>query len=601
MKNRRSLYAFWFAALFVFSVGFFYYPKWKKSRTEATLSWDVSGYYFYLPATFIYKDLKQLSFKDSILQKYGPTPELQQAFLHESGNYVLKYSCGQALQYLPFFGAAHLIARFSDYPADGFSPPYQLLISIGSWLIAFLGLWYLRKTLLLFFSDTATAITILLIVTGSNYLDYAAINGAMTHNNLFTIYCLLLWTTHLFYKNPSSGRAISIGILVGLAALTRPTEIISCLIPLLWGLSGFRWSAIQERIGFFKKHLPKLALAILVTALIGSLQPIYWKYATGEWIVYSYQDQGFSWLRPHFYMGILSAQSGWLVYSPMLIFALLGFIFLYRKASSVFWMSLIFSLLFIYITFAWDIWTYGGGLGIRAMVQCYAVLALPMAAFVSWVLEKGVWKWVFGAICVVFIYYNLWLTHQAHLGGLLKPGAMTNAYFWRILGRYEVPKDVVKLLDNKDRYEGQPLSPTTVYTNDFEMNSLYLECPIPAISGNISLCLNKEQQFGPQMSFPLAPSKANWLRATATFQCDQREWNIWRSTIFYIKLFKGDQMIRQRYLRVYRLLQCGQPMPISSDMKLPDQEFDRVAIEFWNSDGEKPIAIDNLEVVVFED
>ena len=72
---------------------FVYYPKWKKTLTEATLSWDVSGYYMYLPAAFIYKDLKKCAFKEDIMTTYTPTPNFQQAFIHEqSGNYVMKYS-----------------------------------------------------------------------------------------------------------------------------------------------------------------------------------------------------------------------------------------------------------------------------------------------------------------------------------------------------------------------------------------------------------------------------------------------------------------------------------------------------------------------------
>lgn len=39
-----------------------FYPKWKKGGTEAALSWDVCGYYYYLPAVFIYKDVKKVAF-----------------------------------------------------------------------------------------------------------------------------------------------------------------------------------------------------------------------------------------------------------------------------------------------------------------------------------------------------------------------------------------------------------------------------------------------------------------------------------------------------------------------------------------------------------
>jgi hypothetical protein len=96
------------SVVIILLTNFFYYPKWSKSGSEATLSFDVSGYYFYLPAHFIYKDIKGCSFKGEILSKYGPTPNFQQAFLHEkSGNYVMKYSIGQAVVF-PLFSLSHM-------------------------------------------------------------------------------------------------------------------------------------------------------------------------------------------------------------------------------------------------------------------------------------------------------------------------------------------------------------------------------------------------------------------------------------------------------------------------------------------------------------
>jgi hypothetical protein len=62
-------------------VGLFYYPKWEQGGTEATLSWDVSGYYFYLPSALIYHDLGKQQFKDSLLAKYNPASSPYQSYL----------------------------------------------------------------------------------------------------------------------------------------------------------------------------------------------------------------------------------------------------------------------------------------------------------------------------------------------------------------------------------------------------------------------------------------------------------------------------------------------------------------------------------------
>ncbi len=200
--NKISHDAFILCCLLLIATNFGYYSKWKQAQTEATLSWDVSGYYLYLPAAFIYKDLKQLAFFPEIQKKYNPGPEMGQAFKHPLGNYVLKYPMGQALQMLPWFTIAHILAKPLGYDADGFSRPYQAAISWGSLLIAFLGLWYLRRILLLFFSDIAVAAALICIGFGSNYLEYTAITGAMTHNWLFTLYAVLIFTTIRFYERP---------------------------------------------------------------------------------------------------------------------------------------------------------------------------------------------------------------------------------------------------------------------------------------------------------------------------------------------------------------------------------------------------------------
>ncbi len=594
---KLSIIAFLICAFSLFFASFLFYPKWQQGRTEATLSWDVSGYYLYLPAIFIYKDITQVAFLDSIIEKYYPTPDPQQVFPHPSGSRVMKYSAGMAVQYLPFFLAAHTLAPILGYPADGFSLPYQFAISFGSLLIAILGLWFTRKNLLHFFSETPTALTLLFITLGTNYLDYAGINGAMSHNYLFTIYAILINTTITFYKNPTLGKSLGIGALVGLAALTRPTEIISCLIPLLWGLDSK--IAIQERIQFWQKRLPMLIGAGFFCVAIGSLQLIYWKYVAQEWIVYTYREQGFSWLNPHFYKGIFSYRTGWLVYSPILFFALAGFVTLYKKNRSQFWALFTFFTLFIYIVFAWDEWWYGGSLGQRAMVQSYAVLAFPLASFVQFIYKKRPWNYIFYAVCLLFIYYNLWLTYQAHRGGLLVVGEMTRGYFWKTVGRYEIPNEYRKLLDSHDFFEGERKDVKVIYQNNFEQDTTSTLCPIPPIEGKRSACLSQTLKYTPPYSFPLQNGAAKWMRVSADFRCQAKEGENWKMAQFIVRFMNNDEEVTSRMMRVYRFLNDNETKRLYQDVKLPRKLFNRVEILFWNVESDKALAIDGLEAELF--
>ena len=175
VSNRSSRLVYVCCAMLMCYASFFFYPRWQHSGTEAAISWDVSGYYWYLPSIFIYNDLKHQSFKDSILNKYHPTnTEFMQGMKLDNGNYVMKYAAGMAVMYLPFFTAAHLLAGALGYPRDGFSPPYQFAIQFGGIFISIIGLWYLRMLLLNFYRDKVVAIVLALLVFGSNYLNYSA-------------------------------------------------------------------------------------------------------------------------------------------------------------------------------------------------------------------------------------------------------------------------------------------------------------------------------------------------------------------------------------------------------------------------------------------
>lgn len=610
---RLSVLALVFAYTCILAVGFFYYPKWKKPGTEATISWDVSGYYLYLPATFIYGDLRQVAFGPDLIARYGPTPDFQQAYPHASGRYVLKYSAGWAVQFLPFFALGHSMASAADeYPADGFSYPYQLAISLGALFYVLIGLIYLRRALRCYFSEGVTAATLLGIVFGTNYFNYAAIDGAMTHSPLFTLYALLLWATIHFYRQPRTSYALLIGALVGLAALTRPTEIITCLLPLGWGLEVTRLAAWRERWQFWQRHGRKLGVAVVATLAVGSLQLIYWKYATGDWLVYSYQDQGFSWLRPHLQGGLFSFRSGWLTYTPLMWLALFGLYSLWRRYRSLWGICFAFTLLYIYIAFSWDIWWYGGSLGQRTMVQTYPLLAFPLAAFLEWGLVLGrrgyashkfnLRRWLTLVFILLCVYYNLWLTHQAHRGGLFAAGDMTRSYFWRVLGRFDRDERDLLLLDTREDFRGKRHDIVRLYDNNFEQSDTAMAaCTLPPIEGQRSFCLHAGRQYGPTVELPLAPATDRWLRAGATFRVALKEWNTWRMTQLIVQFWRGEEAIKTRVIRPPRLLSDGETQEIFLDTPLPDEPFDRLTVSFWHADGDKEILIDQLYIETYHD
>lgn len=344
--------------------------------------WDAFGYYQYLPAAFIYHDLKTWKWAEKVDKTYNVTGGngLPVARL-DNGNLVCKYLGGVAIMQLPFFVLGHTVARLTHYPRDGFSPPYQYSLAFGAIVYSLLALVLLAALLRKFFSDRDTAITVLLLTLASNFLQYSAVHSGLSHVWIFPLYVVILFTTMKWHEKPKPIWALLTGVFIGLATICRPTEAIAVFIPFLWncqtkGARQLKWQMVLAH----KSHL------ILATfgGIIGLLpQLLYWKYLTGSFIF----DVGSKWvfLNPWFRV-LFGFEKGWFVYTPICVFFVLGLFFIRRYPFRL--AVLIFCLLNIWIVISWDDWHYGASYSCRALVQSYPVFALPLAAFVQWTSTK---------------------------------------------------------------------------------------------------------------------------------------------------------------------------------------------------------------------
>lgn len=608
MNNKKSLLAYFFSCAFIFSLVIIY-PSWNNKGGGATLSWDVMGYYTYLPAGIIYQDLAQLKFREDIQKKYHSTGLDMAAYPTENGNIIMKYPMGMALSYSPWFLMAHTTATFTNYKADGYSFPYQFFLEFGCLAYAFIGLWYFRKILIRYFDDGVSAITIVLIALGTNYLNYTAFDMAMPHNFLFTLYALSTWYTIQWYEKPNYRDSIIIGVCIGWAALARPTEIISTLIPILWGLKNIE--SVKDRFFLWKKHFGKLFLTGSIIAAIGLLQIVYWKIFSGNLIEYSYQDQGFSWNGVHMKNCFISYRKGWLIYTPIMTFSLLGFYFLWKKNQAQdfleknFWAVFTFFLINTYIIFSWDIWWYGGGFGQRAMIPSYLLLGLPLAAFLDFAKKHLFAKIGFGILIFGCLALNLFQTWQAHTPyGGFETENMTKAYYWKIFGKTKFDPEWKILLDTDEEYLGKIKNSKTIYSNDFEevTDSISFHKK-HTTSDSTSLYLSQGVQFSPVFSIPFsAGEESDWVRASADFYCESKEWKYWQMTQLIISLEDDDVVKKHKMIRVHRLLEDKNWRRIWVDIKVPKgQNFNNVKVKFWNAGGSKEIWIDDLSMEVFNE
>ncbi len=375
----RRKYSF-IACCLISSIFIFYrfsYSERGGNKELQVTTWDALGYYLYLPSLFIYHDMKELKWFPGIDKEYALSGGwFYQANKLENGNYAFKYLGGVAILESPFFLAGHAAAKIFGYKQDGFSFPYQVAVAMGALVYLIIALFFLRKVLLRFFDDYTTTIALVLVFLATNAIQYVSLDSAESHSFILPLYALVLYTTLKWHEKPRILWAVLTGYIIGLATISRPTEIIMLFIPLLWNThtkesSRTKWQQFNQH----RKHL----LLALLGGFIGILpQLIYWKYATGSFIY----DVGSKWdfLTPH--LRVLTGwEKGWFIYTPVTLFFIAGMFFIKRYPFKI--SVITFCLLNIYIIISWHVWRYGASYSARALVQSYPVFALPFAGFIN--------------------------------------------------------------------------------------------------------------------------------------------------------------------------------------------------------------------------
>jgi len=588
MKNPISLLSLVVITALLIGIITIYMPKWEKQGMDATISYDVSGYYQYLPAAFIYHDLKNFSFEKRLHEPDINIETISGRRIDEN-HYQFQYPPGLAILYSPFFAAAHVYALNSEYKSNGYSLPYQISLHFGSVFVAFLGLFFLRRFLLKYCSDAVTAITLLIISLGTNYIIYASINAPQSHNYLFTLNVLILvLTTRLFDESkPKRQRDLmGLAVLLGLTTITRNTEIITFLFVLFFGLQRqFRMNNLKERFrDIFKRK--GIALSVIIYLCIVSFQFIYNLHSSGSLFSSGYGDQGFSFLKPHIIDCLFSARAGWIIYSPLVLLMLIGFYPLAKFRKSWFLGTLIYLIVFAYVHFSWDIWWYGGSVGQRTMIQTYPFLALPLATLVNQIFTKGkVWlKTLFGIFVTYGIVHSLWIFHATHKGHILIPPQVTKEYLWKVYGKLSVENQTKKLLDSDELYEG----PTPKLLEVFSTTDTLFASRIPP------------HEPIQEIYIPLDNPK-DWLRLTFTETSPIKEWTTWKQPKVFIEFYNKDRGLKSNFYRPHRQFNTEKVHDHFFDVEVPkDQYPDQIRLYIDNLNTDIPMTMWNIRVYTFE-
>lgn len=427
------------------------------SRTRFT--WDSFGYQLYLPAAWVHHDplLKDLGWVDQARMDHDASGTLYQISTLENGARVDKYPMGLAVLWSPWFVAGHLIAKVTGQPQDGYSPPYDLSVRFGVWVYLLLGLLALRHVLRVRFNDGTTALTILLLFAATNLIDQATVGTAMPHITLFSLYAGILWATLRWTADRRRSTALFLALLMGLAMLVRPSEGVCVLLPFLWRGEGEVAGPFARAVRLRKQWLS----IIVVMFLVGLPQFLYWKAATGHWILDTYNNagEGFDLLAPHTWPFLFSFRKGWYIYTPLMLIATAGIVLLKKHWREAYLPVLSFFLFNLFLVSSWTNWWYADSFSSRAMVGSYALMAIPLATVLHWAGSgSGLRRWITGALLVACMVLNLFQYWQFK-EGIIHSSRMTWAAYKAAFGKTTAPPNMEDLLLVYRSYSGDQGGP----------------------------------------------------------------------------------------------------------------------------------------------
>ena len=581
MKQKIDLKAVLFFWILIVIISAYHHLQ---SEVINIISWDVYGYYLYLPAIFKYFDIHQFAFALDHLENYRVSGSLYQLMSVEGAEKAPIYTIGMAVIYAPFYFIADLIARVSSYPADGLSPPYQWMIIVGSWCYSLLGLYFFMKSLVLLgFRRMVIWWTLAVLVLGTNYFHYIVFENGMPHTYLFSLYVVLIYLTIRWHREQRPIHAIFMAVCIALLALARPSEIISLLLPLFYGVYSIK--SVKEKITLVLNKKKQLLLFTLVGVLIVSIQMFFWKFNIDRWFFNGYAEHKFEFLNPHFYEGFFSYRKGWLLYTPLMILAFLGLPRMLKIWKEFRVSILLFLGLNFWIVLSWPIWWYASSFGMRALIQSYAVLIFPVAFLIDWALQKKYWKFILPGIICLGIFLNQFQDWQ-YRNKILLQDEMTETFYWKSFLKTDWNKELRKFVDIDEDYPFVDKGQRSILGVINYMDSVAIDSNNP----QLGKLIRKKRPYSDAITIRISEENLNrfkgqWIEASAEVFTIGDQQHAHQTAKFVLSTSGPNRKPKWNGIRFQRFVQQNQLEKIKFSYQVPEdlQVGDKIECLIWNA------------------
>lgn len=276
------------------------------------------------------------------------------------------YPIGTAIFLYPSFLITHFLLR-----GDGYNIIYQFVAALTSLTYAFLGILLIYSLGKKLFNPEIAFLSALSIWLATPLIYYMTMEPLNSQPLSFFAVSFFIYLWFKIRNQQSIKGWVILGIVGGLMSIIRYQDGLFILIPFIDGLI--------QRVGLTR-------LIIFILSILITLIPQFWanNYLFGSILTTGYQNTGFPYLlKPWIFYSLFSLQRGLLVWSPVIIFALIGVYWFYKKSKIIAMLLAAAFLIQLYIVSSWTDPSQGDSFGNRILLNCNGIFALGLMQFLE--------------------------------------------------------------------------------------------------------------------------------------------------------------------------------------------------------------------------
>ncbi len=440
--------AIFFVFLIVYGASIFLIPK----RYGRLIVGDGIYYYVYVRSAVLDGDLDFLN-DYTIYQSFNTEDPIKKKEMLERktpiGMAANFFSVGPAVLWSPLFIASHFIATVLGQASDGFSFWYEAPILFLSIAYGFIGILLIDRVVAGMFSRFAAFVSILSIWLATNVVYYMGVSPSASHVlSLFTsaLFVYLWWRKSPHPSPLPEGEGVRTrrdwfvwGLSAGLMALVRWQDILIAVLALFeWvktttdspqPITDNRLLITDYRASPIVRRLPSAVvngLLFLAGLFLAFLPQMFaWQMLYGSPLTAPQGGGFFQVLHPEMLNVWFSTKRGLFAWSPILIFAVIGFVPLYQKNRLLGAAAIVIFVSESYVNSIVNDWWGGEAFGARRFISLMPFFALGLAAFIDYARARVSQTILLVALAAFIVWnnlfllqYNLWLHGIGHISAI---------------------------------------------------------------------------------------------------------------------------------------------------------------------------------------